>query len=617
MLKFNFKLSIFIFILLVVQTTVFAKETFVITDYNVDIDVNTKREYHIKENINTTFTQSSHGIIRSIPLKSSVEEYMIRNVNVSDDEFKKNNDNGELKIKIGDPDKKITGDHIYNISYTLHHIKDDATDGDYAYLNLIGTEWDTTIDNALITLNMPTDQFDDITLTTGNYGLKDKNAQYSVSDSTITVNAQNLSSNEGITIMVKMPEGTFADAPDSFYPYSNIISNILCGVSIAVLLIAVVLFLMFGRDKNIISILEFYPPDNLNPVELGYVKNGKVNSSDVTTLIFYWASKGYLNFEDTGKGNYTLYKLKEMLPNSVPDYEYTAFNNLWSCGSNDTVTNKDLRDTYYSTVGIVSLKAPSVFSGIRELLDKKAKSMSIISMSLAIISLTITSLITGYYNSTLGVQLVVSVFSSFILCIVFPSIKYNSPIKRKLFANIFHTGLTIVIMICLSMIIGYFINSNGTFSYVKTIFIAGMATLTGLFSFMTQKRTDYAHNLLERVVGFKDFLVTAEKDKLEMLIDETPSYFYDILPYALVLDVTDKFANKFADLVTQPPDWYSSTDAHTFSTIMMMNNIRRYNNNMSKDMTSQPQSSSSGSSGSFGGGGFSGGGSGGGGGSSW
>ena len=38
---------------------------------------------------------------------------------------------------------------------------------------------------------------------------------------------------------------------------------------------------------------------------------------------------------------------------------------------------------------------------------------------------------------------------------------------------------------------------------------------------------------------------TVEKDKINELVEENPNYFYDILPYAYVLGVSDKWSKKF------------------------------------------------------------------------
>ena len=43
----------------------------------------------------------------------------------------------------------------------------------------------------------------------------------------------------------------------------------------------------------------------------------------------------------------------------------------------------------------------------------------------------------------------------------------------------------------------------------------------------------------------KEFLENVEKDKLEELINEMPNYFYDILPYTYVFNISKKWIKKF------------------------------------------------------------------------
>jgi uncharacterized membrane protein YgcG len=125
------------------------------------------------------------------------------------------------------------------------------------------------------------------------------------------------------------------------------------------------------------------------------------------------------------------------------------------------------------------------------------------------------------------------------------------------------------------------------------------------------KRTPYGNEMLGKIRGFKNFLETVEKDKLESMVLQNPTYFYDILPYTYVLDVSDKWIKKFESISMQAPNWYDSPntfDVVTFGSFM--------NNTMTSAqsvMSSNPSSDS----GSSSGGGSSGGGSGGGGGGSW
>lgn len=122
-----------------------------------------------------------------------------------------------------------------------------------------------------------------------------------------------------------------------------------------------------------------------------------------------------------------------------------------------------------------------------------------------------------------------------------------------------------------------------------------------------------------RINGFKHFLSTAEKDKLEELVEEDPKYFYKILPYTYVLGVSSVWIKKFETLIKEPPEWYNGTSA--FDMYVFSNFMNSTYQSAQSSMISRPQSEGgggfSGGGGGFSGGGFSGGGSGGGGGSSW
>lgn len=125
------------------------------------------------------------------------------------------------------------------------------------------------------------------------------------------------------------------------------------------------------------------------------------------------------------------------------------------------------------------------------------------------------------------------------------------------------------------------------------------------------KRTPYGNEMLGKLKGFRNFLETAEKDRLEAMVEQDPTYFYDILPYTYVLGVSDKWIEKFEAISLKAPSWYDSSTGFSITTFgAFMNNTMVSAESV---MSSSPSSDSSSSSG----GGSSGGGSGGGGGGSW
>ena len=109
-----------------------------------------------------------------------------------------------------------------------------------------------------------------------------------------------------------------------------------------------------------------------------------------------------------------------------------------------------------------------------------------------------------------------------------------------------------------------------------------------LFYYIMLQRTRYGNNLLAKIEGFKTFLMVAEKNQIENLVNENPAYFYDILPYAYALDVFDIWLNKFEDFDIKPPEWYDSKESFNINSfIVILNNIMA---DASHVMTSIPSS---------------------------
>jgi uncharacterized membrane protein len=139
-----------------------------------------------------------------------------------------------------------------------------------------------------------------------------------------------------------------------------------------------------------------------------------------------------------------------------------------------------------------------------------------------------------------------------------------------------------------------------------------------IFTMRMKQRTKKSSELLGKILGFKEFIRTAELDRIKRLVDETPDYFYNVLPYAYVFGLTDKWAKKFEEIAVEPPNWYhSGYNGHMFNTWIFMSSFNHYTNAMQNNITIPPAPSGGGGSSFSGGGGFSGGGMGGGGGGSW
>ena len=150
-----------------------------------------------------------------------------------------------------------------------------------------------------------------------------------------------------------------------------------------------------------------------------------------------------------------------------------------------------------------------------------------------------------------------------------------------------------------------------------------VSILTMIFFLLIMKRpTIRGRELLDEMLGFKDFLEIAEKDELNLRNppQKTPELFEMMLPYALALGVEQQWSEKFADVlaaIRDPdggayrPSWYNGH--------WNTSSLSKATNSLSSGLSSAVSSAASppGSSSGGGGGGSSGGGGGGGGGGGW
>ena len=143
-------------------------------------------------------------------------------------------------------------------------------------------------------------------------------------------------------------------------------------------------------------------------------------------------------------------------------------------------------------------------------------------------------------------------------------------------------------------------------------------------------RTSYGKEMYGKILGFKKYISLVEASELEKIVLEHPNYYYDILPYAYVLGISDIWIKRFEHIILEPTYWFESHKG--FNIAFFNQSINSTINDLSRPpkmlrtmvMHGGPSSSNDnndffdGSSfGGSSGGGFSGGGSGGGGGGAW
>lgn len=634
------------------STSSYSSYDYIINSYNIDIKVNENNTFDVTETIGTYFNVPKHGIYRTIPLNNEVKRLdgttsentaKISKLKVSDNYsiskvYKSYNDTltKQYVIKIGSANKTITGEKIYTISYNYNIGKDPNEEYDELYYNIIGDEWDTIIRNVSFTITMPK-EFDETKLgfSAGKTGSIDSSKIiYEVNGNVITGSYNGvLNPGEALTVRTELPEGYFVDTG-----YQLSITNFLLFiVPIICLTMSIFIWYKFGKDNQVVETVEFYPPDGLNSLEVGFYYKGKATDKDVTSLLVYLANKGYIKITEKeqksfyGKSNsFEITKLKEYDGNDKNEREFLeglfkkkeSISDLSSFTKNGQVNNNkidsnpkqlkvtqsDLYDNFYITVNKI-LQNMNSKTRKKKIFDTKttSKTGKIIIVMMAIAIMTMNAIPALEYG---GLKQFINAL--FMTLLIIPL--YIVGLKENTF-KVFNIVWLGFVMLFATVIPGIIQIAGDPLLLIG--FLLGIVCLIGMiicFKAMP-KRTKYGTEILGKIRGFKTFLESAEKEKLEAMVEQDPDYFYNILPYTYVLGVSDKWISKFETINLKAPEWYiGSSEFNTSNFGSFMNNTM---SSAQKAMTSSPSGTSGGSSSGSSGGGSSGGGSGGGGGGSW
>jgi len=357
------------------------------------------------------------------------------------------------------------------------------------------------------------------------------------------------------TIDVAFPKGV-VDKPWQFgKPIGIAIIATSAALLAAVLIFMLALWWKHGRDvgRTGTTMVHYEPPPGLTPAVVGMLVNEKPRVQDISATIVDLACRGYLRiFEDEERSiirvkKYGFERLQEDL-SGLHNYEREIMKGLFDEGPR--VTQDDLSNKFYTHNEDIMNR------GIKqEVLDKNLFTND-------------PAKVRSRYT-TIGVFLVVASLAAY----------FFLPIWFDL----------------------------GWFGVLILSFVpAGI--IVGAIGMVMPARTREGSRALEQVLGFKEYMETAEKPELAYM---TPETFQANLPYAMVLGVEEAWARKFQDIYTTPPQWYSGTSA-TFNAVFLTTSLNDMTGSLSRTLTSSPRSSGSGGGGGFGGGSAGGGGGGGG-----
>ena len=560
------------FLFLISASFVHAAEK--IDNFETFIQINSDASLDIEERIDYNFgSLQRHGIFREIPIKYKARggNYNLRisDIDVYDEKNQKYNfkityPGNYAKIKIGNADKYVTGEKTYIINYKIKRAINYFDSYDELYWNATGNEWQMPIEKSKTIIFLPekiekgklqTTCFAGFLGSKENCDKKYEDVENNLVEK-IIFEQESLQPKQGLTIIVGFPKGLVSQ-PTKFQIFLDILKdNWILFLPLAVFIILFYLWYTRGRDPEgrKTIIAQFDPPDNLTPAEVGAIIGEKVNPKDISAEIINLAVKGYLKI--TRLEEKGIFKKADYLLEKLKDG-----NEL----KNDF--ERELMSGLFGSKDSVKLS---------DLKNKFYQSLGKIEKEI--------------YKSTVDKK-------------YFP--KNPKRIRQMYF------GIGIIVLF-LSFFSAPLFGELGIFSCL----LSGILII--IFSFFMPVKTKKGVLAKEHILGLKEYLTVAEKDRIKFhnAPSKSPEHFEKLLPFAMVLRMEKQWAKQFEGIYNQQPAWYNDPSGRLFTAFALVGGLNSFQTNANSTLSSHPSSAASGASG-FGGGGFSGGGFGGGGGGSW
>lgn len=626
-------LARYLLVLLAALTVLPAFGQEVIRSFETDIVVHEDASVTIMETItvNAEGVDIRRGIFRDIPtvLVANDGSRVISNLEVISvtrdgraEPYSMETIRDGERIRIGSPDALLQrGRHRYEIRYKMDRAARMFADYDELYWNATGNFWMFPIQSATTTVTLPDGaRVIDLDVFTGSQGAKATNARAEkVSDKQARFKlTQGLGPYEGMTVAVAFAKGVLV-APEGVeglkYWFSDNRNTV-----VPALLVLLALFYNFsawlrvGRDsaKGVIF-PRFYPPSDFSPALTHYVhRMGWQNSGWLafSAALISLATKGLIEIDKVGSK--TVLRAIPGAPQAkLPSGEAVVFNFL-DAQREITIDQKTgpLLDTTRQNF-LQALEREN-----REVYFKNHTIFVVFGAFLALCSLAVMAIF-----RILDIEMLM--FASF--CAVFTGVygfALRTMWKRRGLGRI----VFLVIFAFISINMGTLILESTLLEWIDfpMVAAASIIVITLIFGILMRAPTVHGRKMMDEIDGFKMYLETAEKERLNFQDEPEMSVirFERILPYAMALGVEKPWSERFqADLARNAvtdsssynPAWYHD---QSFSPSSFSQSMSTMASGLTSAMiAAQPAKSSD--SGFSGGGGSSGGGGGGGGGGGW
>lgn len=563
-----------------------------IVDWVYQAQVHKDNSWTVAESMTVEFQEPRHGIYRYIPRlftrhhaqQGGESEYTylcnIEDVRVDGADMQLNDADDQqenLIIRIGSADREVTGRQKYTIRYTLVYPEDRYPSGDELVHTVLGTDCNTSIDHFSFDIRFDEPLPAGLTLhaLSGSWGSNgnDLHVMPKVSMHSIHDELTHIPPFQGITLQADLPEG-FWQGARSVSP----IPAYLCWGAFFVFLLCTLGYQLLHHRKRPLMVIEYNAPEGISSAEVGTIIDDSADQSDLTSLIIWWASKGHLKITETDKKQDIRLTVLKPLPTDSPTYQQIFWNVFFK--KSQSVLLSALGDKH-EEIAKAQIELEKHFHGERKLVQTKWSAFwSATGMYVcAFLTFCLCSSITSWNTTDMGQGVLFCYIGGFIAMVTrmwqSDSDAFRSK-KQKLIRMLIYPALAAVCL-CIFQFLAY--NENDyllPLSAFQTMIVG--VWLVAMLGGRLKQDTEYRKEKMSLLLGFKEFIKKAEMPMLKAQVDENPSYFYDVLPYAIVFGLSKKWQKQFESIDMPTPNWYEGRGNAHISSLMVADRLSHHIN---------------------------------------
>lgn len=522
-----------------------------ITNYYIDVTVNDNNIYNITEYYNLLFVEDAE-FSRTIQLRPQVylsnDKFIsyvaeVENVTASESISVKKNSKTYSVIF---PKSSANTSKAISIGYQYNMGNDIDDNYDIVSVNIADGTIETITDISAFSITLPClIEKENVKFYINGKQLDEDKIDYTILGNYIdgTINYQ-INTGDIITIQILLPENTF----QNIIRTDNSISYFLIIIPIIMLIFGLLALKKYKRQKikraeDPLAIAKVF-----DSVEMAYLYKGEINAVDLLSLLFKLANDGYISLKNYGSKDNIYFKVKKEKEYDKDNAaQKILFDGLFQ--NREEVEIRDIEGVFY----------PYYIDAKRTLQNKRNKTKLFYMSNKIKILLRI-----GIYIGLMLLQIkpLYNLFDSYVFGTIASVITSTILVAAYQQKNKFIKYILLAISGTIIAIEGYALVDFKLDFCMYCIAII-LSEMTLIIESLIPHRTIYGTQIYYEVDTFKMELASMTNQVFDVKTRENSNYFFDMIPYTIVFDLTSWWFERFGNKIDIIPSWYQSSETYT------------------------------------------------------